>query len=46
MTRLKWMLVLVNLEIVLILVQDRCTVNAERTIGLKIIVDTPNITPR
>jgi hypothetical protein len=32
-TRLKWKLDLVGLEIVLILTQDRCTVCAERTIG-------------
>ena len=30
---MKWKLVLVCLEIVLILMQDRCTVCAERTIG-------------
>ena len=33
MTKLKWKLVFVRLEIVLILAQDRCTVCAERTIG-------------
>jgi hypothetical protein len=44
--RLKWMLVLVCLEIVLILTQDRCTVCAECTIGLEIILDTPYGTPR
>ena len=33
MTRLKWKLVSVRLEIVLILTQDRCMVCAERTIG-------------
>jgi hypothetical protein len=44
--RLKWMLVLVRLEIVLFLMQDRCTVCAERTIGLKIALDTPDRTPR
>jgi hypothetical protein len=32
-TRFKWMLVLVCLEIVLILKQDMCTVCAEYTIG-------------
>jgi hypothetical protein len=31
--RLKWKLVLIRLEIVLILTQDRCTVCAKRTIG-------------
>ena len=33
MTRLKWKLVLVHFEIVLILTQDRLTVCVERTIG-------------
>jgi hypothetical protein len=33
MTRLKWKLDLVHLEIVLILTQDRCTVCVERTRG-------------
>jgi hypothetical protein len=45
-TRLKWKLDLVRLEIVLILVQDRCTLCAERAIGSKIVVDAPNNTPR
>jgi hypothetical protein len=35
-TRLKWKLVSVHLEIVLILTQDRCTVCAECTIGSEI----------
>ena len=35
-TKLNWVLVSVRLEIVLILTQDRCTVCAERTIGLEI----------
>jgi hypothetical protein len=30
------------LEIVLTFMQDRCTVCAERTIGLKIVLDTPD----
>jgi hypothetical protein len=34
------------LETVFELVQDRCTVCAERTIGLEIILDTPDGTPR
>ena len=29
-----------------ILTQDRCTVCSERTIGLEIILDTCNVTPR
>jgi hypothetical protein len=33
-------------EIVLILTKDSCTVCAERTIGLEIILDAPNGTPR
>ena len=37
---------LVRLVIVLILTQDRCLVCAERTIGLKLILDAPNATPR
>ena len=32
-------------EIVLITTQDRCTVCAERTIGLEIILGTPDGTP-
>jgi hypothetical protein len=32
-TRLKWKLILVHLEVVPILTQDMCTVCAERTIG-------------
>jgi hypothetical protein len=41
LTRLKWKVVLYDLEIVLIL--THCV---ERTIGLKIILDTPNGTLR
>jgi hypothetical protein len=36
-------LVSVHLEIVLILMQDRCTVCIECTIGSKIILDTPKL---
>ena len=39
MTWVKWKLVLIYLEIVLITTQDRCTVCAERTIGSKIVLD-------
>ena len=46
MTWLKWKLVLVCLEIVLILTQDRCTVCVKHAIGLEIILDAPNGTPR
>jgi hypothetical protein len=34
------------LEIVLILMQDRCTVCAEHITGSEIILDAPNETPR
>jgi hypothetical protein len=40
------MLVSVYLEIVLILTQDRCMVCVERTIGLQIVLDAPDGTPR
>ena len=39
-------LISVNLEIVLILMQDRCTVCAERSIGSEIILDARDGTPR
>jgi hypothetical protein len=45
-TRLKWKLDSVLLEIVVILAQDRCTVSAERTIGSEIVFDTTDGTPR
>jgi hypothetical protein len=45
-TRHKWNLVSVRLEIVLILMQDRCIVYAERTIGSVIVLDAPDGTPR
>ena len=41
-----WNLVSIRLEIVLVLVQDRCTVRAKRTISSDIVKDTPNGTPR
>ena len=44
--KLNWKLVLVHLDIVLILTQDRCTVCAEHTIGSEIILDAPDVTPR
>jgi hypothetical protein len=40
------MLMSFHLEIVLILMQDRCTVCAKRTMGLDIILDAPDGTPR
>ena len=39
MTRLRWKLVSVYLEIVLILTQDSCIVCAERTIGMEVVLD-------
>ena len=45
MMRLKWKLVLIGLEIVQILKQDRCTVCAEHTIGSKVVLDAPDVTP-
>ena len=36
----------VRLEIVLVLVQDRCTVCTKHTIGSDIILDAPDGTPR
>jgi hypothetical protein len=40
------MLTLVRLEIVLILMQDRCTVCVERTMGSEILLDAPDGTSR
>jgi hypothetical protein len=42
----KWNPVLIHLETVLVLVQYRCTVCAERTIGSEIVLDAPDDTPR
>ena len=39
-------LISVNLEIVLILTQDRCWVCAEHTIGSEIVLDAPDGTAR
>ena len=44
--RLKWKLVSVYLEIVLILAQDRCTVCTESTTGMDIDLGTPDGNPR
>ena len=46
MTWLKCKLVSVGLEIVVISMQDRFTVCAERAIGLEISLDGPDGTPR
>jgi hypothetical protein len=45
-TRLKWKLISVRLHIVLILMQQRCMVCVEHSIGSEIILDTPDGTPR
>ena len=39
-------LVSVHLEMVFVLVQDSCMVCAKCTLGLEIILDTPDGTPR
>jgi hypothetical protein len=44
--KLNWMLVLVYLDIVLTLAEDRSTVCAERTVGSEIIVDALDGSPR
>jgi hypothetical protein len=41
-TRLKWKLVSVRLDTVLILIQDSCTVWAERTIRSEIVLYAPD----
>ena len=46
MTRLKWKLVSVRLEILLIFKQDKCMFCAESSIGSEIILDAPDGTPR
>jgi hypothetical protein len=40
-----WNLVSVHLETVLVSLQYRCTICAERTIGSKIVLDAPDGTP-
>jgi len=44
--RLKWKLGFIYLQIVLILMQDRCMICKEHTIYLEINLDAPNGTPR
>ena len=39
-------LILVYLEMVLVSVQDRCTVCAKQTIGSETVLDAPDGTPR
>jgi hypothetical protein len=41
-----WNLILVHLKTVLVLVQDRCTVCTKSAIGLEIVLDAPDGTPR
>ena len=45
-TWVKWILVSVHLEIVLVSTQERSTVCAERTIGSEMSLDAPHGTPR
>jgi hypothetical protein len=45
-TWVMWNLVSVHLETVLVSVQDRCIVCAERTMDSEIILDAPDATPR
>jgi hypothetical protein len=45
-TRVKWKLVSVYSEIVLVLVLDRCTVCTKCTIALEIVLDAPDGTSR
>ena len=43
MTLVLWKLVSVLLEVVLVSVQDRCTVCAKRTIGLDSVINAPMV---
>jgi hypothetical protein len=45
-TRLKWKLGSVRLEIVLHLIKDWCTVCVERTVGSEIVLEATDGTPR
>jgi hypothetical protein len=45
-TRLRWKLDSVRLEIVLLLKQDWCTVCVKRIVGSEIVLDAPDGTPR
>ena len=45
MTWVEWKLILLCLEMVLILAQDMCTVCAECTMGVEIVLAVPNDTP-
>jgi hypothetical protein len=41
-----WNLILVRLETALVLVQDRCTICTDHTIGIEIVLDALDGTPR
>jgi hypothetical protein len=45
-TRVVWNLILVRLEIVLVLVQDRCMICSEHNVGIEIVLDALDGTPR
>jgi hypothetical protein len=45
-TWVMWNLVSVHLKIVLVSMQDRYTVCAQRSISSELVLDTPNGTPR
>ena len=45
MTWVMWNLASICLEIVLVLVQDRCMVCAKRTIGSETVLDAPMVLP-
>ena len=45
-TCVMWNVISVHFEIMLVLVQDRCTACAKCTIGSETILDTPDGTPR
>jgi hypothetical protein len=40
---LKWKLISIRLEIVVILTQDRCPVRVKHTTGSEIVLDTPDV---
>jgi hypothetical protein len=45
-TWVMWNLIFVHLETLLVLVQERCTICAKRSIGSEIVLDTPDGTAR
>jgi hypothetical protein len=45
-TRLKWKLGSVRSEIMLLLMQDWCTICVERIVGSEIVLEAPDGTPR